>query len=134
MNNTILTGARRSDGYLGALRMSSRYHTLPRRERPPLANNVIGVLERPWPVCRVVRASVSNVVVKGTTCSASDASGPVDLDPRGRPTADSTLQTRPRADPSSRKPTNSSASNSASSNSIGAARLARVKLERHSRS
>ncbi|TML64481.1 MAG: hypothetical protein E6G22_04260 [Actinobacteria bacterium] len=91
VNNTILTGARRSDGYLGALRMSSRYHTLPRRERPPLANNVIGVLERPWPVCRVVRASVSNVVVKGTTCSASDASGPVDLDPRGRPTADSTL-------------------------------------------
>ena len=71
--------------------MSSRYHTLPRRERPLLANNVIGVLERPWPVCRVVRASVSNVVVKGTTCSASDASGPVDLDPRGRPTADSTL-------------------------------------------
>jgi len=91
VNNTILTGTRRSDGYRGALRMSSRYHTLPRRERPLLANNVIGVLERPWPVCRVVRASVSNVVVKGTTCSASDASGPVDLDPRGRPTADSTL-------------------------------------------
>jgi len=91
VNNTILTGARRSDGYLGSLRMSSRYHTLPRRERPLLANNVIGVLERPWPVCRVVRASVSNVVVHGTTCSASDASGPVDLDPRGRPTADSTL-------------------------------------------
>ena len=53
--------------------------------------DVIGVLERPWPVCRVVRASVSNVVVDGTTCSASDANGPVDLDPRGRPTADSTL-------------------------------------------
>ena len=63
VNNTILTGARRSDGYLGALRMSSTYHTLPRRERPLLANNVIGVLERPWPVCRVVQASVSNVFV-----------------------------------------------------------------------
>jgi len=88
---TILTGARRSDGYLGSLRMSSRYSTLPRRERPLLANNVIGVLASPWPVCRVVRASVSNVVAKGVTCSRSDTSGPVDLDPRGRPTADSTL-------------------------------------------
>lgn len=91
VNNTILTGARRSDGYLGSLRMSSRYSTLPRRERPLLANNVIGVLAWPWPVCRVVRASVSNVFVKGVTCSRSDTSGPVDLDPRGRPTADSTL-------------------------------------------
>ena len=91
VNNTILTGARRSDGYLGSLRMSSRYSTLPRRERPLLANNVIGVLAWPWPVCRVVRASVSNVVVKGVTCSGSDTSGPVDLDARGRPTADSTL-------------------------------------------
>jgi hypothetical protein len=91
VNNTILTGARRSDGYLGSLRMSSRYGGLPRRDRPLLANNVIGFLERPWPVCRVVRASVSNLVVDGTTCSDSDVNGPADLDGRGRPTADSTL-------------------------------------------
>jgi hypothetical protein len=91
VNNTILSGARRSDGYLGSLRMSSRYSTLPRRDRPLLANNVIGVLAWPWPVCRVVRASVSNVMVKGVRCSYSDTSGPVDLDARGRPTARSTL-------------------------------------------
>jgi hypothetical protein len=91
VNNTILTGARRSDGYLGSLRMSSRYSTLPRRQRPLLANNVIGVLSWRWPVCRVVRASVSNVMAKGVTCSDSDTSGPVDLDARGRPTAGSTL-------------------------------------------
>jgi hypothetical protein len=91
VNNTILTGARRSDGYLGSLRMSSRYSTLPRRERPLLANNVIGVLGNVWPVCRVARASVSNVVVKGVACSASDTSGPADLDALGRPTAASTL-------------------------------------------
>ena len=91
VNNTILTGARRSDGYLGSLRMSSRYSTLPRRERPLLANNVLGVLEWPWPVCRVVRASVANVVAKGVTCSDSDTSGPADLDARGQPTVDSAL-------------------------------------------
>jgi hypothetical protein len=91
VNNTILTGARRSDGYLGSLRMSSRYDALPRRERPLLANNVIGYLERPWPVCRVVRTSISNVVVHGTTCSPYDVNGPADLDARGRPTADAAL-------------------------------------------
>ena len=91
VNNTILTGARRSDGYLGSLRMSSRYGGLPRRFRPLLANNVIGFLERRWPVCKSVRASVSNVVVDGVPCSSSDVSGPADLDARGRPTADSSL-------------------------------------------
>jgi hypothetical protein len=64
---------------------------LPRRQRPLLANNVIGVLSWPWPVCRVVRASVSNVMAKGVTCSHSDTSGPAELDARGRPTAGSTL-------------------------------------------
>jgi hypothetical protein len=91
VNNTILTGARRSDGYLGSLRMSSRYATLPRRERPLLANNVIGVLAWPWPVCRVVGASVANVFEKGVACSASDTRGQVDLDARCRPTAASSL-------------------------------------------
>jgi hypothetical protein len=91
VNNTILTGARRSDGYLGSLRMSSRYGGLPRRDRPLLANNVIGFLERSWPVCKSVRASVSNVVIDGKACSDSDVNGPADLDPHGRPTAASAL-------------------------------------------
>ena len=91
VNNTILTGARRSDGYLGSLRMSSRYGGLPRRARPLLANNVIGFLERRWPVCKSVRASVSNVVVDGVPCSSSDVSGPADLDARDRPTANSSF-------------------------------------------
>jgi hypothetical protein len=89
VNNTILTGARRSDGYLGSLRMSSRYGALPRRERPLLANNVIGYLESTWPVCSAVRDSTANLVVHGTECSFSDMSAPADLDGRGRPTADS---------------------------------------------
>jgi len=71
--------------------MSWRYGGLPRRDRPFLVNNVIGFLERPWPVCKSVRAAVSNVVVHGTTCSASDVNGPIDLDSRGRPTAASAL-------------------------------------------
>src|SRR5918911_2273955 len=91
VNNTIPPGARRSDGYVGSLRMSSRYMTLPRRERPLLANNVLGVLASPWPVCRVVQGSVANVVVEGEPCSGSDATGPAGLDARGRPTADSAL-------------------------------------------
>ena len=46
VNNTILTGARRRDGYAGSIRMSSRYGRVPRWMRPVVANNVLGLLER----------------------------------------------------------------------------------------
>jgi hypothetical protein len=90
-NNTILTGARRPDGYGGSLRMASRYGAVPRRQRPVLANNVIGWLASTWPVCNAVRSSVSNVVLRGRPCSPSDRVGDAKLDARGRPTAASTL-------------------------------------------
>jgi Right handed beta helix region len=91
LNNTILTGSRRRDGYTGSLRMSSRYGGMPRRMRPILANNVIGVLERPNRVCSTARLAVSNVVVRGSTCSRSDVNGSPNLDRRGRPTYASDL-------------------------------------------
>jgi hypothetical protein len=97
VNNTILTGARRVDGYRGSVRMSSRYGGVPRSARPLLANNVIGLLQTPWPVCSVAR-SFHNVVVRGTRCSLSDRVGAAALDAEGRPTPESTLLVD-RADP-----------------------------------
>jgi hypothetical protein len=91
VNNTILTGARRIDGYAGSIRMSGRYWSLQRRKRPVLANNVIGLVEVPHHVCSVARAAVSNVVLRGIRCIGSNRLGRVHLDRRGRPTAASAL-------------------------------------------
>jgi hypothetical protein len=91
VNNTILTGARRIDGYAGSIRMSSVYWRLQRRKRPVLANNVIGLLEVPHHVCSVAREAVSNVVLRGVACRGANLVGRVHLDPHGRPTAGSTL-------------------------------------------
>jgi hypothetical protein len=91
VNNTILTGARRIDGYAGSIRMSSVYWGLLRRKRPLLANNVIGLLEVPHHVCSVARKAVSNVVLRGVGCRGANLVGRVYLDPRGRPTAASRL-------------------------------------------
>jgi hypothetical protein len=91
LNNTILTGAPRIDGYLGSIRMTSAYADILRRRRPVLANNVIALLGVPGHVCKQVRASVSNLILKGRTCSDSDRHGEADLDTSGRPTAGSTM-------------------------------------------
>jgi hypothetical protein len=91
VNNTILTGARRIDGYAGSIRMSGVYWGLQQRRRPLLANNVIGLLEVPHHVCSVARRAVSNVVLRGVACRGSNRVGRVHLDPYGRPTAASTL-------------------------------------------
>jgi len=93
VNNTILTGATRIDGYAGSLRMSRayRYGGYSRRERPLLVNNVIGLLRTWGRVCFGVRGSISNVIVRGHRCSRSDDVGRVHLDRRGRPTARSQL-------------------------------------------
>jgi len=91
VNNTILTGARRIDGYAGSIRMSSVYWRLQRRKRPLVANNVIGLLEVPHHVCSVARSAVSNVVLRGVACRGANLVGDVHLDPEGRPTAASTL-------------------------------------------
>jgi hypothetical protein len=91
VNNTILTGARRIDGYAGSIRMSGRYWGLQMRKRPLLANNVIGLIRDPHHVCSVARSAVENVVLRGVACRGSNRVGPVHLDPDGRPTAASTL-------------------------------------------
>jgi hypothetical protein len=91
VNNTILTGARRIDGYAGSIRMSGVYRTYLRRKRPLLANNVIGLLEDPHHVCSVARAAVANVVLRGVACRGSNRVGRAHLDRRGRPTAASTI-------------------------------------------
>jgi hypothetical protein len=93
VNNTILTGFRRTDGYAGSLRMSRayRYGGYSRRERPLLVNNVIALLRTWGRVCFGARASISNVVLDGRRCSRSDEVGPVYLDRRGRPTRRSQL-------------------------------------------
>jgi hypothetical protein len=91
VNNTILTGARRIDGYAGSIRMSGRYWGLQPRRRPLLANNVIGLLEDTHHVCSVARTAVSNVVLRGVACRGPNRVGRVHLDRYGRPTATSTL-------------------------------------------
>jgi hypothetical protein len=93
VNNTFLTGFRRSDGYAGSLRISRayRYGGYSRRERPLIANNVIALLRTWGRVCFGARGSISNVVLEGHRCSPSDEVGPVYLDRRGRPTLRSQL-------------------------------------------
>jgi Right handed beta helix region len=93
VNNTILTGIKRIDGYEGSLRISRayRYGGYSRRQRPLIVNNVIGLLRTYGRVCLGVRGSISNVVVRGHRCSRSDQVGRVYLDRKGRPTARSWL-------------------------------------------
>jgi hypothetical protein len=88
-NNTILTGFRRRDGYAGSIRMSSKYGGVRRWKRPIVANNVIALLQTSWRVCAVSQRFLRNVVIDGNNCAAGDYAGPVDLDARGRPLADS---------------------------------------------
>ena len=91
VNNTILTGARRIDGYAGSIRMSGRHWGLQRRKRPLLANNVIALVRDPHYVCSVAAKAIENVVLRGVACRGPNRLGPVHLDPLGRPTAASAL-------------------------------------------
>jgi hypothetical protein len=85
LNNTILTGWRRRDGYAGSIRMSSRYGSVPRAKRPVVANNVIALLETPARVCNASRLFVNNVVVSGHSCSYDGLVGSAGVDSAGRP-------------------------------------------------
>ena len=93
VNNTILTGMKRIDGYEGSLRISRayRYGGYSRRQRPLIVNNIIGLLRTYGRVCFGVRGSISNVIVRGHRCSRSDEVGRVYLDRKGRPTGRSWL-------------------------------------------
>ena len=85
LNNTILTGWRRRDGYSGSIRMSSRYGGVKRWKRPIVANNVIALLETAGRVCLASQRFLNNIVVRGRTCSDHNILGPSGLDARGRP-------------------------------------------------
>jgi hypothetical protein len=110
LNNTILTGWKRRDGYAGSIRMSSRYGGVPRWKRPVVANNVIALLETAGRVCLASKTFVANVVVRGRTCSVYDnVVGSAGVDWLGRPVrgskvidgADASLA--PRTDASGRR-------------------------------
>lgn len=85
VNNTVLTGARRRDGYAGSIRMSSKYGSMPPRRRPIVANNVLALLKKRAHICSAAKLFAHNVVIKGTGCSRSDRVGPANLDGHGRP-------------------------------------------------
>jgi len=89
INNTILTGYVRKDGYAGSLRMSSAYGGIPRWKRPIVANNVIGLLRTYWRVCAASQRYVDNIVLHGRNCRGNEWTGADDLDALGRPRADS---------------------------------------------
>jgi Right handed beta helix region len=85
LNNTILTGWMRRDGYSGSIRMSSRYGGVPRWKRPIVANNVIALLETAGRVCLAAQQFLQNVVVRGRTCSDYNHLGAAGVDGYGRP-------------------------------------------------
>jgi hypothetical protein len=89
VNNTILTGHRRRDGYAGSIRMSSLYGGVRRWKRPIVANNVIALLQTSWRVCAASQRFLRNLVIEGNDCTADDYAGPADLDHFGRPRPDS---------------------------------------------
>jgi Right handed beta helix region len=91
VNNTILTGTRRRDGYAGSIRMSTRYSRVLRWKRPIVANNVIALLEQPARVCNGSQRFVNNLVLHGRDCSRAPVwhPRPLGLDRLGRPVAGS---------------------------------------------
>jgi hypothetical protein len=78
VNNTILTGYRRRDGYLGSIRMSSNYGSVRLWKRPIVANNVIALLGSRWPVCATSQQFLANVVITGINCQPDGYVGPED--------------------------------------------------------
>lgn len=91
VNNTILTGWLRRDGYAGSMRMSSRYGSVPPWKRPVVANNVIALLQTPARVCNASRLFLNNVVVSGRSCSYDGFVGSPGVDWIGRPVRGSIL-------------------------------------------
>ena len=91
VNNTILTGYRRKDGYEGSIRMSSLYGAVRRWKRPIVANNVIALLDSSWRVCGASQRFLENVVLEGKNCEPEGVVGADDLDSAGRPYADAVV-------------------------------------------
>jgi hypothetical protein len=82
VNNTILAGR------TAAVRVGSVYHTVPKAQRPLVANNVLGHGMRR--TCRLARVE-DNVIRSGATCAGRNHVGDPRLDATGRPTRRSRL-------------------------------------------
>jgi hypothetical protein len=91
VNNTILTGWKRKDGYVGSIRMSSLYGAVRKWKRPIVANNVIASLETSWRVCAASQRFVGNLVISGSDCRDGNWYGLDLLDTEGRPDATSAV-------------------------------------------
>jgi hypothetical protein len=89
INNTILTGYRRRDGYEGSIRMSSAYGSVRLWKRPIVANNVIALLGSRWPVCATSQQFLANVILAGINCQQDGYVGDAGLGAAGRPEAES---------------------------------------------
>jgi hypothetical protein len=95
-HNTILTGAPRvlrKENFITAtsIAFSQLYSRIPVRDRPIVANNVLGLAATPYRMCEQVQASITNVILNGKTCGPTDVLGNAGLDANGRPTDTSTL-------------------------------------------
>jgi hypothetical protein len=91
VNNTILTGYRRRDGYAGSIRMSSKYGGIRLWKRPIVANNIIALLGTSWRVCGASQRFIANIVLRGKNCAVDGYAGEDDLDAGGRPRPDSAV-------------------------------------------
>lgn len=85
VNNTILTGSPRPDGWTNSVFATPSYANVPLADRPVLANNVLGIVGTPERLCPLLNLSSRNVVREGTACSETDALADPGLDDAGYP-------------------------------------------------
>ena len=85
VNNTILTGSPRPDGWTNSVFATPSYANVPQEERPVLANNVLGVVGTPERLCPLLNVSSRNVMREGTACSETDAVADPALEEDGYP-------------------------------------------------
>jgi hypothetical protein len=85
VNNTILTGSSRPDGWTNSVFATPSYANFPLEDRPVLANNVLGIVGTPERLCPLLNLSSRNVVREGTACSETDALADPALDEVGYP-------------------------------------------------
>lgn len=91
VNNTILSGKPANAHHATSIQISPGYRRALGRNRPLVANNVLGRLVAVRLACGLARISTRNVIARGTACSASDRVGDPHLDAHAQPTAASVL-------------------------------------------
>jgi len=73
VNNTILTGTPRANGWASSVYLTPSYLNVPLELRPIVANNVIGLAAMPERLCALASVSSRNIVRDGVACSDADA-------------------------------------------------------------